>query len=42
MLTGQSGAGKSTLLNRINPELDLETNEISKALGRGKHTTRHT
>lgn len=42
VLTGQSGAGKSTLLNRINPELDLETNEISKALGRGKHTTRHT
>ena len=26
VLTVQSGAGKSTLLNRINPELDLETN----------------
>jgi ribosome biogenesis GTPase len=38
---GQSGAGKSTLLNRIVPELDLETAEISTSLGRGKHTTRH-
>ena len=41
MLTGQTGAGKSSLLNRINPNLDLATNEISEALGRGKHTTRH-
>lgn len=38
---GQSGAGKSTLLNYILPELDLEVGEISNALGRGKHTTRH-
>lgn len=38
---GQSGAGKSTLLNRIVPELALETGEISEALGRGRHTTRH-
>ena len=42
VMTGQSGAGKSTLLNKINPELKLNTNEISLALGRGKHTTRHT
>ena len=42
VLTGQSGAGKSTLLNKINPNLELKTNEISYALGRGKHTTRHT
>lgn len=41
VMTGQSGVGKSTLLNRINKDLDLKTNEISKALGRGKHTTRH-
>lgn len=39
--TGNSGVGKSTLLNNILPELNLETNEISKKLGRGKHTTRH-
>jgi len=38
---GQSGAGKSTLLNRIVPDLNLETAEISESLGRGKHTTRH-
>lgn len=42
VLTGQSGAGKSTLLNKIDPALELKTNEISYALGRGKHTTRHT
>lgn len=42
VFTGQSGAGKSTLLNKINPKLSLKTDEISKYLGRGKHTTRHT
>lgn len=41
VLTGQSGAGKSSLLNRINPDFQLHTQETSKALGRGKHTTRH-
>ena len=41
VLTGQSGVGKSTLLNRLNPGFVLQTQEISKALGRGKHTTRH-
>ncbi len=39
--TGNTGVGKSSLLNRIFPELDLATNEISEKLGRGKHTTRH-
>lgn len=38
---GQSGAGKSTLLNSIAPQLDLEVGDISEALGRGRHTTRH-
>lgn len=41
VLAGQSGAGKSTLLNKLVPGLDLETKEISEALNRGKHTTRH-
>ena len=41
VFTGQSGAGKSTLLNKLDANLNLKTNEISKALGRGKHTTRH-
>lgn len=40
VFTGQTGAGKSTLINKIKPELNLETDGISKALGRGKHTTR--
>ena len=42
VFTGQSGAGKSTLLNMLDSTLKLETNEVSIALGRGKHTTRHT
>ncbi len=41
VLTGQSGAGKSTLLNLLEPSFHLATQEISKSLGRGKHTTRH-
>lgn len=42
VLTGQSGVGKSSLLNKISPKLNLQTNEISLSLNRGKHTTRHT
>lgn len=42
VFTGQSGAGKSTLLNNLDKNLTLKTGEISKVLGRGKHTTRHT
>ena len=38
--TGNSGVGKSTLINALEPSLQLETNEISEKLGRGKHTTR--
>lgn len=41
VFTGQTGAGKSSLINRLDKKLKLETGEISKALGRGKHTTRH-
>ena len=41
VFTGQTGAGKSTLLNKLDKELNLKTGEISLALGRGKHTTRH-
>lgn len=40
VFTGQTGAGKSTILNKLNKEFNLEVGEISKALGRGKHTTR--
>lgn len=41
VVCGQSGVGKSSLLNAIDETLDIQVNEISKALGRGKHTTRH-
>lgn len=41
VLAGQTGVGKSTLLNTLLPKLNLETNEISDKLNRGKHTTRH-
>ncbi|MEG0832644.1 MAG: ribosome small subunit-dependent GTPase A [Oscillospiraceae bacterium] len=40
VLSGNSGVGKSTLLNALCKNLLLETGEISKKLGRGKHTTR--
>ena len=39
--TGNTGVGKSSLLNNISPELALKTGEISRKLGRGRHTTRH-
>lgn len=41
VFTGQTGAGKSSLINNLDKSLNFETNEISKALGRGKHTTRY-
>lgn len=41
VLSGQTGAGKSTILNKMDSRLELEVGEISEALGRGKHTTRH-
>lgn len=37
---GNSGVGKSTLLNSIDSDLSLQTADISKKLGRGRHTTR--
>jgi|SRR5690554_1067849 len=41
VVAGQSGVGKSTMINAIGKSLNIPTDEISKALGRGKHTTRH-
>ncbi len=39
--TGNSGVGKSSILNVIAPEFNLKVGDVSKKLGRGKHTTRH-
>ncbi len=41
VLTGPSGVGKSTLINRICPEANMETGELSRKIRRGKNTTRH-
>ena len=39
-LTGNSGVGKTSLLNNLDETLTLKTAQISKKLGRGRHTTR--
>ena len=41
-VAGPSGAGKSSLTNLLAPDVQMETGEISRKLGRGKHTTRHS
>ena len=41
-VAGPSGVGKSSLTNLLKDEISMETGEISKKLGRGKHTTRHS
>ena len=39
LLSGNSGVGKSTLLNRLIPEANVKTAEISSAHDTGMHTT---
>ncbi|MDD6038787.1 MAG: ribosome small subunit-dependent GTPase A [bacterium] len=41
-IAGPSGAGKSSLINRLQSSVMMETGAVSKKLGRGKQTTRHT
>jgi len=40
VFAGQSGVGKSNLINNLIPGSKQQTQEISDALNRGKHTTR--
>lgn len=37
---GQSAVGKSSLLNALIPNIQLDTQELSEKINRGKHTTR--
>lgn len=39
VMAGQSGVGKSSLLNRLHPEAEQRTGEVSEARGRGRHVT---
>ena len=39
LIAGHSGVGKSTVVNYLNPELDLNTGEISQANNKGTHVT---
>ena len=41
-VAGPSGVGKSTITNLVQKDVSMETGEISKKLGRGRHTTRHS
>ncbi len=41
VFAGSSGVGKSSLLNAIQPGLGLKVKQVSKATGKGLHTTRY-
>lgn len=42
VVAGPSGVGKSSLTNHLYPDAHMEVGEISRKIGRGKNTTRHT
>ncbi len=42
VVAGPSGVGKSSLINCLVPSAGMETGEVSRKIGRGKHTTRHS
>jgi ribosome biogenesis GTPase len=39
LVSGNSGVGKSTLIGAVSPGLDIRVGEISRAHGKGMHTT---
>ena len=39
IVSGHSGVGKSTLLNKLQPSLNIKTQEISSSYNQGQHTT---
>lgn len=41
-VAGPSGVGKSSIVNYLQPDASMETGSISKKIGRGKNTTRHS
>ena len=41
-IAGPSGVGKSSLTNYLHPEQTAQVGELSRKIGRGKQTTRHT
>jgi len=41
VFVGKSGAGKTSLINRLQPGLGLRVSEVSRATGKGRHTTSH-
>jgi len=41
VFVGKSGVGKTSLLNVLQPGLGLRVGEVSRASGKGKHTTSH-
>ncbi len=42
VMAGPSGVGKSSITNLLHPNAGMETGDISKKIGRGRHTTRHS
>ncbi|MCX5780370.1 MAG: ribosome small subunit-dependent GTPase A [Firmicutes bacterium] len=41
VFAGPSGTGKSSMLQRLTGRMEVRTQEVSRKIGRGKHTTRH-
>jgi len=39
VLTGNSGVGKSSLVNALDPDFDIDTQEVSESTKKGRHTT---